>query len=414
MSWKLFIAKRIYSSGGKDTGVSGPAVRIAMAGIAVGLAVMTVSVAVVLGFKHQVRDRVAGLSSELLITPMDAAQSYQTMPVEATDSLLRELRTTSGVKRVQRYSTKPGMIMTDSAFIGMVLKGVAQDYDLQFMTNLVEEGEMPVFTDTVSSNSVLVSRDIADKLGLKVGDKLYTYYLDEDIRARRLTVSGIYRTNFTAFDEITLLTDLHTVTRLNSWKPEQVSGIEIKVDDYDRLEETYDKVREMFRDREDSAGNEYYVRTVEQVYQHIFAWLELLDLNVWVILILMTGVAGFTMISGLLIIILERAPMIGVLKALGTTDNALRKVFLTFAVFLIGRGMIWGNVVGLAICLLQGWLKLVKLDPDIYYVDAVPIELNLWLWLALNLATMLVSVLMLIGPSYLVSKISPVKSMRFE
>ena len=385
-----------------------------MAGIAVGLAVMTVSVAVVLGFKHEVRDRVAGLGSELLITSLDAAQSYQTLPVEATDSLLRELSLISGVKRVQRYSTKPGMIMTDSAFIGMVLKGVGEDYDLEFLTRHIEDGEMPAFSDTVSSNSVVVSRNIADKLGLKVGDRLFTYYLDEDIRARRLTVAGIYMTNFTAFDEVTLLTDLYTVRKLNSWRSEQVSGIELKTDDYDKLEQTYDDVREMLRGREDSAGNEYYVRTVEQVYQNIFAWLELLDLNVWVILILMIGVAGFTMISGLLIIILERTQMIGVLKALGGSDSGIRKVFLIYAVFLIGRGMIWGNVVGLAICLLQDWLKIIKLDPEVYYVDAVPIELNLWLWLALNLATMTVSVLMLIGPSYLVSKISPSKSIRFE
>ena len=415
MDWKLLLAQRIYSSG-DDGGrsVSRPAVRIAVCGIAAGLAVMILSVAVAMGFKHQVRDMVTGLSAEVLVTSMDAAQSYQMTPVEAGDSLRDAMRGVKGVKNVQRFSTKPGMIMTEDNFMGMVLKGIASDYDLAYLRRHLEEGEIPAFSDTVSTNSVIVSRMIADRLKVGVGDRLYTYYVEEDLRARRLTVSGIYSTNFTAFDEIFLVTDLYTVNRLNNWKHNQVSGLEVSVDDYARLDSVNGALRSLLLDMEDSSGSQYYTRTIEDVYPQIFAWLDLLDLNVWVILLLMTGVAGFTMISGLLIIILERTQMIGTLKALGADDSSIRNVFLTFSAFVVGRGMVWGDVMGLAVCAVQGIFKVLRLDPATYYIDYVPVEFNVGLFLALNVATLVVSLAMLVGPSYLVCRISPVKTMRFE
>lgn len=317
MDWKLFIARRIYRSneGGKE--VSKPAVRIAMLGIAIGLAVMIVSVAVVIGFKHEVRDKVVGLGSDIMITNFDSQQSYQTVPIVANDSLLHLLKTLDGVKHVQRYSTKPGMIMTDDSFQGMVLKGVAHEYDWTFLKRHLQEGEIPVFSDTASTNKVLVSRTIADKLHLKLGDKIYTYYIEDNVRARRLTVAGIYQTNFSAYDDLFLITDLYTVNRLNSWRKGQVSGVELAVNEYGRLEPVKEEIRIRVDTQVDAYGGTYYTQTVEEANPQIFAWLDLLDMNVWVILFLMTGVAGFTMISGLLIIILERTNMIGVLKALG-------------------------------------------------------------------------------------------------
>ena len=415
MNWKLFIAHRIYRSneGGKE--VSKPAVRIAMWGIAVGLAVMIVAVAVVVGFKHEVRDKVVGIGSDITVTNFDAQKSYETVPVSASDSLLDVLRSTEGVKHVQRYSTKPGMIMTDDNFLGMVLKGVSQEYDWTFLSKHLQEGEIPAFSDTASTNRTLISRTIANKLHLKTGDKLYTYYIDgEKVRARRLEVSGIYQTNFSIYDDLFLLTDLYTVNRLNSWKPDQVSGIEVEVEDYGLLQPIKENIRGKVDMQKDRYGSTYYVTTVEESNPQIFAWLDLLDMNVWVILILMTGVAGFTMISGLLIIILERTNMIGVLKALGADNLAIRKVFLSFSVFLIGRGMLWGNLIGLAFVGMQSFFRPFKLDPATYYVDSVPVEFNLWWWILLNVCTLIVSVLMLVGPSYLIAHIHPAKSIKFE
>ena len=415
MNWKLFVAHRIYRSneGGKE--VSKPAVRIAMWGIAVGLAVMIVAVAVVVGFKHEVRDKVVGIGSDITVTNFDAQKSYETVPVSASDSLLDVLRSTDGVKHVQRYSTKPGMIMTDDNFLGMVLKGVSQEYDWSFLRKHLQEGEIPAFSDTASTNRTLISRTIANKLDLKTGDKLYTYYIDgEKVRARRLEVAGIYQTNFSVYDDLFLLTDLYTVNRLNSWQPDQVSGIEMEVEDYNALLPTKENIRAKVDMQKDRYGSTYYVTTVEESNPQIFAWLDLLDMNVWVILILMTGVAGFTMISGLLIIILERTNMIGILKALGADNLAIRKIFLSFSVFLISRGMLWGNLIGLTFIGVQSYFRPLKLDPATYYVDSVPVEFNLWWWALLNVCTLIVSVLMLVGPSFLIAHIHPAKSIKFE
>ena len=398
MNWKLFIARRIYKNNDGNKEVSKPAVRIAMAGISIGLAVMIVSVAVVIGFKNQVRDKVVGLASEVIVTSLDDAQLYMTAPIAAGDSLMEVLKQKPDISHVQRYSVKPGMIMTDESFQGMVLKGVGQEYDMSYIREHV----------------VLVSKSIADKLNLNVGDKIYTYYVDGNVRGRRLTVSAIYQTNFSAYDDYFLLTDIYTVNRLNKWKADQVSGIEINVDDYSRIDAVNEDIRTELFESSDKYGQSYFSRTIVEANPQIFAWLDLLDLNVWVILILMTGVAGFTMISGLLIIILERTNMIGVLKAMGADNNSIRKIFLSFSVFLIGRGMLWGNVIGLSLCLIQYFFEPVKLDPSVYYVSSVPIELNVIIYILLNVFTLIVSVLMLVGPSYLISRIHPARSIRYE
>ena len=415
MNWKLFVAQRIYRSKEGKKEVSRPAVLIARWGITVGLSVMIMAVAVVVGFKHEVRDKVVGIGSDIAITNFDVQKSYETIPIVAGDSLMEVLQGMQGVKHAQRYSTKPGMIMTDDNFLGMVLKGVSQEYDWTFLKKHLLEGEIPAFSDTASTNRTLISRTIANKLHLKLGDKLYTYYISgENVRARRLEVAGIYQTNFSIYDDLFLLTDLYTVNRLNAWQKDQVSGIELEVTDYALLETTKETLQGELDMMKDRYGGTYYTQTVEEQNPQIFAWLDLLDLNVWVILILMTGVAGFTMISGLLIIILERTNMIGVLKALGADNFSIRKVFLSFSVFLIGRGMLWGNVIGLAFVGIQSFFRPFKLDPATYYVDSVPVEFNVWWWVLLNLCTHVVSVLMLVGPSYLIAHIHPAKSIRFE
>lgn len=415
MNWKLFIARRIYkkNEGGRE--VSKPAVRIAMLGIAIGLAIMIVSIAVVIGFKHQVRDKVVGIGSDIVISNFEAQNTYETSPIVANDSLFAQLQTLEGVRHLQRYSTKPGMIMTDTDFEGMVLKGISTEYDLSFIKRHLVEGEIPMFTDTVASQQVLISQTNALKLKLKVGDKIYTYFVDDDhIRARRLTIAGIYQTNFTTYDELFLISDLYTVNRLNNWKADQVSGVEIQVKDYNKLEDVRELVHEKVDVQTDKYGGIYFTQSIEDLHPEIFAWLGLLDMNVWVILILMIGVAGFTMISGLLIIILERTNMIGVLKALGANNWSIRNIFLNFSMFLIGRGMLIGNVIGLLLCFLQYQFHIIKLDPSTYYVSYVPIEMNWGIFILLNICTFIVSVLMLIGPSYLIAHIHPAKSIRFE
>lgn len=414
MAFPLFLAQRIYrdTDGGKQ--VSRPAVVIAMTGIAMGLAVMLIAVAVVIGFKSEVRNKVIGFGSHIQISNFDAVRSYETHPVVVNDSMMAALGADPEVKHVQRYSTKPGIIKTEEAFQGMVLKGVGPEFDADFFRSHLVEGEIPEFSDSVSTNRVVVSKAIADKLKLKVGDKIYTYYIQDDVRARRLTVSGIYQTNFSEYDNLFLLTDLYTVNRLNNWKAGQVSGAELQVRDYDKLEETTYRIAVSTDNKKDAAGGTYYVQNIVQMNPQLFSWLDLLDLNVWVILILMIGVAGFTMISGLLIIIIERTQMIGILKALGANNLTIRKVFLWFSVFLIGRGMLWGNAIGIAFCLLQSHFHLFKLNPETYYVDTVPVSVNVWIILLINAGTLLASVLMLLGPSYLITKINPASSMRYE
>ena len=415
MDWKLFIAQRIYRSQEGQKEVSKPAIRIATLGIAIGLAVMLVTVAVVLGFQHGVRDKVVGLGSDILVTNLSAHQSYETVPIEVDETLQKKLQQMKGVNHAQRYATKPGMIMTDYDFLGMMLKGVGQEYDWDFLRRHLLEGQIPEFTDSTSSNKVLVSQTIAHKLHLQLHDKINTYFIDgEKVRARRFQIAGIYQTNFSMYDDHFLITDLHTLIRLNHWEKGQVSGIEMELMDYNQLITVKDNLVSDLDGKTDKYGRNYFVQTVEEANPQIFGWLSVLDMNVWVILILMTGVAGFTMISGLLIITLERTNMIGILKAMGADNGAIRSIFLRFSVFLIGKGMLWGNVIGLSFCLLQSHFRWLKLDPVTYYVDSVPVEIHFGLIFLLNICTLLVSVLMLIGPSYLITRIHPATAIRFE
>lgn len=413
--FELFIAKRIYRDNNGDKQVSRPAVLIAIAGISIGLAVMIIALSIVIGFKKEVRNKVIGFGSDIQISNFDAVRSYETFPIVVGDSLLNALGSYPEIAHMQRYTTKPGMIKTDDSFQGMVLKGVGSEFDPTFFRNHLIEGEIPVFSDTVASNEVILSKAIADRMMLKLNDRIYTYYFqDDNIRARRLTIVGIYQTNFSEYDNLFLLTDIYTVNRLNVWEPEQASGVEIRLHDYSQLDEFTYQLSVDMEDVTDKYGAYYYVRNVEQLNPQIFGWLGVLDFNIWIILFLMVGVAGFTMISGLLIIIIERTNMIGILKALGATNLTIRKVFLWFAAFLIGKGMLIGNVIGLAFYFIQSEFGVLKLNPETYYMDTVPVSLNVGLFLLLNIGTFLVALLMLIGPSFLITKINPANSMRYE
>lgn len=417
MNVELFIARRIHFGGKADNGkklITPPAVRIAVAGIAIGLAVMILSVAIVVGFKQEVREKVIGFGSHIQITNFDSNSSYETAPIHVGDSLWRVLHQVPGVQHVEAFATKPGLLKTDTDFQGIVLKGVGSDYDWTFFRKHLVEGQVFTVTPGQMTTDVLISRHLSDLLHLRCGDSFLAYFVQDDVKARKFHINGIYDTGFSDYDRLFVLTDIEQIRRLNDWPSEAVSGLELLVDDYDRLDETAERVDNRLLNRHDIAGNTYFVRSIRELNPIIFNWLDLLDLNVVVILVLMMAVSGFTMISGLLIIILERTNMIGILKALGQPDNSLRRVFLYISTFLIGRGMLWGNVIGLVLCWVQWQFQLLTLDPSIYYLDAVPIRLSFWSWLLINVGALAVTLLMMLAPSYLITKISPARTIRFE
>ena len=415
MNFPYFIAKRIYSDQGGSKKVSRPAIRIAAAGVAIGLAVMIVSACVVLGFKHTIRDKVIGFGSHIEVADFLTLQSTGIYPVVVDDSLMQVLQHIQGVTHVQRFCNKQGILKTDNDFLGVAFKGVGPEWDSTYIHNNMVEGSIPKFDDKASHNTLLISRNIADKLLLKTGDKVFAYFIDNNgVRTRRFTVSGIYETNLKKYDEVMCYIDFYTANKLNGWQPDQASGAELTVADFDRIDDTENVIIDKVHKRVDKYGETYSSATIQELNPQIFAWLGLLDLNVWVILGLMMAVACVTMISGLLILILERTTMIGVLKALGARNKTIRHTFLWFAAFIIGKGMLIGDAMAILLLVVQKYTGVVKLDAQTYYVDTVPVEFN-WVWIAaLNIATLLISVTMLVAPSFLISHIHPAKSMRYE
>ena len=450
MNLPLFIARRIYTNKGDRHKVSRPVIHIATAGVAIGLAVMIITVSVVMGFKHTIRDKVIGFGSHVLVDNLLGYSSETTI----SDSTLQVLRNVEGVEHVQRYANAQGILKTDSDFLGVVFKGVDENYRMDFLREHLTAGKTGSFSSKKSTNELLVSQQIADKLQLKTGDRLFAYFINNDgVKARRFTVVGIYQTNLTQFDQNLCFTDIYTTRHINSWHDTDLySGAEISVSnptqDYLTLptqDGTFNYVEvsalsamalqvfgaDLHTRLELSAGNvsqaiklinleneepEHAMqsKTMQEAYPQIFHWLELLNLNVWIILILMVCVAGFTMISGLLIIILERTQMIGTLKALGARNATVRRTFLWFAAFIISQGLLIGDIIGVGIVLLQQYFGIITLDPATYYVREAPMELNIPVIVALNIATLLISVFVLIAPSYLISFIQPARSMRYE
>lgn len=415
MNLPFFLAKRIYTNNADKKRVDRPAIRIAIAGVAVGLAVMLVSVSVVFGFKHTIRNKVVGFGSHIQVANFMTLQASEQYPIQMGDSMLKVLRAIPGVKHVQRFAVKQGILKTDKDFLGVAFKGIAADYDTTFIHQNLVSGAIPHFSDTVGKQQMMVSQAIADQLNLKLGDKVFAYFIDNTgVKARRFTIAAIYQTNLSQFDKVTCFIDLYTAVKLNAWETDQASGAELTVNDFNLLNQTAERVVEKVNRTIDSYGETYSSQTIQEMNPQIFSWLDLLDLNVWIILGLMLAVAGVTMISGLLIIILERTAMIGILKAIGARNTTIRRTFLWFAVFTIGKGMLIGNLIGLGLIVLQHYTGLVKLNPATYYVSTVPVEFNLLVWLLLNVATLVISVFVLIAPSYLVSKINPAASMRYE
>ena len=409
-----FLARRLY---GRDEGVKGgsrPAIIIATAGIAVGLAVMILTLAVTRGFKNQIRDKVMGFSQHITVTNYYAGFGTVEDPVPCTDSTMCALLSQSVIERVQPYVNKPCIIRTQEAFHGFMLKGINADYDRTFLNRYMVRGGFPQPQDSLANNWIVLSRAIADMLGLDVGSRADVYFMQDQVRIRRLTVTGIYETGFLEYDRMFGITELNLLQRLNGWEPYEYSGLEIGLTDVRKVDDGYGQVRDVINVLEKQTNEDFLVQTLYDTHSGLFAWLEVLDLNVWIILALMLGIAGFTMISGLLIIIFERTATIGTLKSLGASNKTVRGVFMRLASFIIIKGMVIGNLVGVAICLIQQWFHVMPLDPANYYLDSVPMQLGAGWFIILNVVMFLLSMLMMLIPCAVISRIVPSKSIRFE
>ena len=414
LNLEYFIAKRIHFQQDKKN-VSRPAVRIATIGIALGLAVMLIAISVVIGFKQEIRNKTIGFGGHIQISNFDNNNTYEMNPIKADKALMNKISKIDGVKHVQPFTTKPGIIKTDNEFQGIVVKGIDKTFDWNFFKSNMVEGNVLNLNTNSPENNVILSKYLANLLELKLGDSFYTYFIQDQIKARKFKITGIYSTNFVEFDKLIILADMRQVQKLNDWPADSISGLEVLINDFDQLDKVGDDVYDATANKFTADGKAYFTQTIKQKNPQIFGWLDLLDMNVWVILFLMLAVAGFNMISGLLILILERTNMIGIMKSLGSTNWSVRKIFLYHSTFLIGKGMFWGNIIGLSLCAIQYFTGIIPMpDAESYYVAIVPVSFN-WIYIALlNVGTLAVSLLMMIGPSYLITKILPAKIIRFE
>lgn len=410
MNLELFIAKRLYGTRKGARRISRPAVAVAQWGVAVGTVVMFVSICIIVGFKHTIRDKVVGFGGHIQLMDVETAANGD-VPMVASDELLAELSSVEGVKNVAPTVQKPGMVLAGGEYEGVVLKGVSDGYDLDFLEENLVEGTLPSFTGSAASGSVVISRYLASRLKVAVGDKLNLYFLQNGVKARRMSVAAIYETHLSELDGMMAVTDMYTVRRLNGWGNDEVNAVEISINDYEELENVRQRVNGVAMQY--SSTSRLYAPTIEELYPALFAWLGVLDQTVWLILVLVLFIAGFTMVSGLLILILEKSSFIGTMKALGAGNFSVARVFLYYACIVIGKGIVAGNAVALLLCLLQKYTGVVALDPEMYYMTSVPVEFS-WLLIPMNVFMFLLSVAMLLLPSMFIARIEPTKAIRFE
>ncbi|MEE0923153.1 MAG: ABC transporter permease [Paludibacteraceae bacterium] len=403
------IAMRLYFSKDGEKRTSRPAVRVALAGMIVGVLVMILTICVIVGFKQTITQKIAGFGAHIQLVSFDNNNTYDMQPIEVDDSLLCQLQSYPYVQAVAPFITKPGMLKTDSSFHGIVLKGT--DYWDFFAANIVE-GTIPQ-----TPQEVIISQSVLNRLNLQIGGMVNAYFVSEtaDVRARRWKIVGVYQTGFEQFDQLFIIAPMETASRLQGWEEKNYSGVEILLSDVSHLDEVADEMYfEVVNKVDENGYNIYYIQTLHQQNPAVFAWLDLLDMNVIVIIILMLLVAGFNIISGLIILIMESVRLIGTLKALGADNHFVRRIFLTQAALLVGKGVVWGNIIGLAIAAIQYFWHIIPLDPITYYVSYVPITFA-WGWIILlNVLTIALSMLILLLPSMIITRISPAKVMHFE
>ena len=433
MSIAYFLAKRIHFSKGDDSQrVSPPAIRIAISGVAIGVAVMLITVAIVVGFKEEVRQKVIDFSGHLQMQAFVSNSTYELPPVCVSDTMLSFVERVAEVEHVERFVTKPAVIKTDNDFLSVVVKGVEEE-GLRGLKGLRGSRGLKGLRGLRGSEDsewterdVALSKTIADKLKLKVGDQATFYFVQADkdadpfalgaentkVKVRKLNVRDIYETHFSEIDQQMVIGSMSLLQQVSGWDDDMYSAVSLTLKDFDQMDDASWLINRL--NLVDRQGVQVYVQTVEELNPTVFAWLALLDTNVWVILILIAVVAAFTMISGLLIIILERTQMIGILKAQGMDNRTLRKVFLWVALFLTGKGMLWGNLIGLVFCFVQWKWHVISLDPANYYLEWVPIHLPLSMFILINVGTIIITLLVLIGPSALVARIAPTKAIQSE
>ena len=416
MNTAYFIANRlVYRLTKEDNSISRPAVSVAIAGISIGFVVMLLTLFIVIGFKREITAKAIGFGCHIQVVNFDNNSTYQLKPVVVSDSMLQTLKHIENVRNVVPFCTKPGIIKTDSAFQGVVIKGRklqrtgTDNTDSDFFEQNLVMGRMPE-----ARNEIIISSELSNILGLETKDSCFCYFIDNTVRARKYHITGMYDSQFSDFDRLFVIGDFKEVQRLNDFEEDEVSGVEIIVNDIKNIDEVADMVYLHTANHPDRNGNMLYTQTIEEQQPGIFAWLKLLDMNVMIILLLMMSVSAFCIISGLIVIILDSISLIGTLKAMGADNILLKKVFLYQSANLIGKGLIIGNVIGLVISLAQYFLHIIPLDQATYYISYVPIALSPIAWLLLNLSTALISMLVLLAPASIVTRISPAQVMRFE
>ena len=405
MNFERFIAKRIVNS--SERSFSKLIVGIAITGITLGLAVMIISFAIISGFKNEIQEKITGFAGSVQITAYDLNSSYESTPINRNQDFLKTISNNYKIKKIEPFAYKAGIISSSGDIEGIVLKGVDQNFDWDFFADKLLEGSLPTYTDSINSNQVLISSYTANRLSLKNGDSFTMFFVQDPIRKRKFTISGIYSIGMEDLDKIFVMADIRQIQKLNDWLPTEVGGFEIVANSGFELNDVAQLVSL-------EVGPELNSLSVAERYPQLFEWLDLLDVNANVILVLMLLVASINMISALLIMILERTNMIGILKALGAGNRSVRKVFIYNAIYLIGYGMLLGNIIGIGFCYLQSQFHFFKLDQESYYLSSVPIDMNIQTILLLNAGTLITSLLMLIIPSSLVSSISPLKAIRFK
>ncbi|WP_338731153.1 ABC transporter permease [Mangrovimonas cancribranchiae] len=412
MNFEYFTAKRIIDNKTYKSSVSAPIIKIGITAIAIGMVVMLISIATGIGLQHKIRDKVSAFNGHLIISNFDSNNSQESgAPVSMEQDFYPEFKSVSGIKHIQAVATKLGVIRTETDFEAVIVKGVGGDYDWSYFKEFLVDGDLPDYSGKMNED-VLISEYLANRMHFKVGDKFITMFRREDDpnkppRMIPYNIVGIYNSGFSDFDKTYIIGDLKHLQRINKWGENQAGNFEIFLDDYSQINE---KLIEVYQNTP-SQLNSY---SVEEKYVSIFEWIKIFENNIYGIIGVMILVAGINMITALLVLILERTQMIGVFKALGSNNWSIRKIFLYNASYLILLGLFWGNVLGLGLLLAQKYFKFIPLNPDVYYVAEVPIYLNLTYVLLLNLGTFVMCLIMLLVPSYLISKISPVKAMRFE
>lgn len=414
--YSLFVARRLLASGNGNKRLSGPVIKVATAAIALGMAVMIVSVSVGLGFKKEIRDKIVGFGTHVQITSYDYNFSYETNPIEFNADLCSDVRSTTGVRNIQPFIVKPGIIKTADAIQGIALKGVDERFDWNFIRSIMVEGNtLSLCADSAKSNGIVLSQTLATLLKLKVGDAVRMYFIQNNgVRARRFELAGVFDSHFPEFDEKMAFVDMRHLAQLNGWTDTQISGYEVLLDDFDAMDRVSDEIAYAVSVRQGATDEFLRVLNISDLQPQMFGWLALLDTNIVVIIALIIAVAGLNMVSGLLILILENTNMIGILKSMGCPNRRVRRIFMYMAVYIIGRGVAIGNVIGIAVCLVQMFTHVATLDPANYYLDTVPVLLSVPMLLALNVGTMLLTTLMLFVPSFVIARISPAKSIRFN